>query len=222
MNFKTPLDKQDTWNWKFATKQGHFSSRAFMNHLNEIVASNLPSPDPTLVNPLLPQKIGIFIWRAKLNKLPVRTELDKRGIDLHSTRCPICDNDLETLHHSLISCKHSADIWDRIRKWWNLNNLYISSLNDLSKCSNPSFNSSTGLAIWQAVVWTSSYLIWKNRNDLVFGNNKQSCPKIVSDIQSKSYEWINCRWKKGKLEWLQWITNPKSFDANPTVKAGID
>ncbi|XP_071699289.1 uncharacterized protein [Rutidosis leptorrhynchoides] len=216
-NLAAPTSDSDRWIWKFGT----YSTCAFVSHLTELAASSSPITDPTITNSLIPQKIGIFIWRAKQNKLPVRTELDKRGIDLDLTRCPVCDDDQETLQHALLACKHSIEIWNRILKWWKLNSLHIANLKELSKCSNPSFNSHTGLAIWQAVVWTTSYFIWKNRNDFVFGNAKQSCPKIVSDIQSKTFEWINSRWKKGNLEWLQWISNPLSFDVNPNTKAGI-
>ncbi|XP_071718581.1 uncharacterized protein [Rutidosis leptorrhynchoides] len=194
-NFAAPSFDSDRWIWKFGT----FTTSAFMSHLIELDASTSSNNDPTIINSLIPQKIGIFIWRAKQNKLPLRTELDKRGIDLHSTRCPVCDDDQETLHHLLLSCKHSIEIWNRILQWWKLNNLRIANLKELSKCSNPSLKSHSGLALWQAVVWTTCYFIWKNRNDFVFGNAKLSCPKIVSDIQSKTFEWIKYPWKKRQL-----------------------
>ncbi|XP_071740630.1 uncharacterized protein [Rutidosis leptorrhynchoides] len=160
------------------------------------------------------------MWRAKQNKLPVRVELDRKDIDLHSTRCLVCDDDIETLHHSLISCSLSIDIWDKIRRWWKYDNINFSCISDMTKSANPHLNTTLGASIWQTVVWVTCYFIWINRNDRVFSNNILSAAKIVSNIQSKSFEWINSRWKKGSLDWLTWISNPSRFNANHT-KDGI-
>nr|GEY37529.1 RNA-directed DNA polymerase, eukaryota, reverse transcriptase zinc-binding domain protein [Tanacetum cinerariifolium] len=37
-------------------------------------------------------------------RLPTRSELDLRGIDVDSVRCPKCDNDIETKQHVFVSC----------------------------------------------------------------------------------------------------------------------
>ncbi|XP_071686285.1 uncharacterized protein [Rutidosis leptorrhynchoides] len=183
--------------------------------------ANINLPDPTESNPFVPQKLAIFVWWAKLNRLPVRSELDNRGIDLHSTRCPVCDDDVETLNHSLLTCKIAIDIWTRIRKWWNIHNPNITNLADISKPQNPYLYSITGSLMWQAVVWITSYYIWKNSNEHTFGHLALSSPKIISEIQTKSFEWIQSRWKRGNLAWQNWLLNPKIFDVDPVAKVGI-
>nr|GFC62721.1 reverse transcriptase domain, reverse transcriptase zinc-binding domain protein [Tanacetum cinerariifolium] len=47
-------------------------------------------------NNSIPIKINIHSWRLSNNRLPTRINLDAQGIDLHSVRCPICDEDMET------------------------------------------------------------------------------------------------------------------------------
>ncbi|GJZ61616.1 reverse transcriptase domain, reverse transcriptase zinc-binding domain protein [Tanacetum coccineum] len=47
----------------------------------------------------LPIKINIHSWRLYLDRMPNRFNLDKRGIDLHSTRCPVCDGAIEISKH---------------------------------------------------------------------------------------------------------------------------
>ena len=47
-------------------------------------------------NKALPIKINVFSWRASH---ATRSNLDKRDIDLNSTRCPVCDDDIETEEH---------------------------------------------------------------------------------------------------------------------------
>ncbi|XP_071700467.1 uncharacterized protein [Rutidosis leptorrhynchoides] len=122
----------DEWCWNFSPNK-LYSATSLVNILTEIEVSLSPVPSPTETNELIPQKFGIFIWRANQNRLPVRTELDARGIDLHSTRCPVYDDDIKTLQHCLINCNKATEIWNRIRSWWNLDHLYIANLSDLSK-----------------------------------------------------------------------------------------
>ncbi|XP_071720789.1 uncharacterized protein [Rutidosis leptorrhynchoides] len=148
----------DEWVWK-PCNSGRFSSKSMIVMLEELQSPNIIHLEPTLRNNLIPQKIGILIWRACQNKLPVRTELDRRGIYLHSTRCPVCDDDIETLNHTLIRCNTASDIWDRVFKWWNLDMINFMDINDLAKCSNSNLQTSTGSTIWQAIAWVTTYFI---------------------------------------------------------------
>ncbi|XP_071736948.1 uncharacterized protein [Rutidosis leptorrhynchoides] len=140
-----------TWDWTAEP-----SSSSISQLLNSLIAERFLSPShpaqPTDLNPIIPQEIGIFVWRAKQNKLPVRMAIDKKGIDLHSLRCPFFDDDIETLHHTLLTCSFAKDIWDRIRKWWKIGHLPPSNVSEIAKCSNPPLSSYLGITIWQAVV----------------------------------------------------------------------
>ncbi|XP_071697620.1 uncharacterized protein [Rutidosis leptorrhynchoides] len=121
-----------------------------------------------LRNKLIPKKVEIFVWRLLHKKLPVRIELDKRGLDLHSVRCPLCDDDVESVAHIFTSCKHACDIWGRVAKWWNLSNFTFNSIGDVLKAVGFSSISHSGKSTLQATFWVSAYVIWKNRNNMVF------------------------------------------------------
>nr|GEV56588.1 RNA-directed DNA polymerase, eukaryota, reverse transcriptase zinc-binding domain protein [Tanacetum cinerariifolium] len=43
-------------------------------------------------NRLVPRKVNIFVWRAVLNRLPVLTKIDARGIYIPSVLCPLCED----------------------------------------------------------------------------------------------------------------------------------
>ena len=45
-------------------------------------------------NRLVPAKLNVFAWHLRLNWLPTKVNLDKRGIDLDTVLCSICDNDV--------------------------------------------------------------------------------------------------------------------------------
>ncbi|XP_071700108.1 uncharacterized protein [Rutidosis leptorrhynchoides] len=130
----------DRWIWNFDSK-GIFTTKKLSKLLDEILLPDLVMNQGTMRNNLIPTKVGIFTWRAKLKRLPVLTELDKRDVDLGSVRCPTCDDGVESIDHSLILCKHALEIWDRVLKLWNLGTLNKFTLNDLFCGKHPKIKS---------------------------------------------------------------------------------
>ncbi|XP_071687589.1 uncharacterized protein [Rutidosis leptorrhynchoides] len=157
----------DVWKWSLSSK-GEYTVKACSALLDQQVLGSAASNCGTLHNPLVPKKVEIFVWRVLKNRIPVRIELDKRGMDLHSVRCPLCDDALESVDHSLILCKHVRDIWTRVYKWWGVGNFSGVSLSSILDDSSPLASSSFGKMIWQALKWICTYLIWKYRNNKVF------------------------------------------------------
>ncbi|GJV56566.1 RNA-directed DNA polymerase, eukaryota, reverse transcriptase zinc-binding domain protein [Tanacetum coccineum] len=71
------------------------------------------------------------LTRALKGRLPVREELDKRGIDLDSLLCPCCDNVVESCNHSLVLCDLAMKVWERIFRWWKVGNVNLFSICEL-------------------------------------------------------------------------------------------
>ena len=163
----------------------------------------------TVWNKLVPKKVNIFVWRALKGRLPVREELDKRGIDLDSVLCPCCDSAVETCAHSLVLCNLAMSVWEKIFRWWKVGNVNALSIDELFS-SNGNVNvPNISSRLWQVVRWTTGYYIWKERNERVFKKKVSSVNKIVQDIQLKSYEWIARRsTKKNVIDWQQWFQDP--------------
>ncbi|XP_071738834.1 uncharacterized protein [Rutidosis leptorrhynchoides] len=157
-NYEFTVQGGDTCFWKIA-HTGIFTIRS----LSLVIDNQLIEEDPrlfeTLRNNLVPKKLEIFVWRARQKRLPVMKELDKRGIDLNSVRCPLCDDDLETVDHSLIFCKCAMDVWDRVFDWWGFGSMANFSIDELFRGNGPTSASTLGKKIWQAVEWVCAYLI---------------------------------------------------------------
>ncbi|XP_071736869.1 uncharacterized protein [Rutidosis leptorrhynchoides] len=187
-------------------------TKAFTNLINSRVLIPSSSSCETLCNKLVPKKLEVFVWRARRKRLPILMELDKRGIDLHSVRCPLCDGDIETVDHSLILCKEAFDVWCKVFDWWGRGGIPFVNVEDLFLDSGQT-NSYTGKSIWQAVIWSCSYLIWKNRNQKVFANKSWNTPMTLNEIQIKSFEWVAKRCKSKSIDWHTWLHNPQVFVA---------
>ncbi|XP_071714216.1 uncharacterized protein [Rutidosis leptorrhynchoides] len=203
--------KSDGWLWSMSSN-GVFSTGILSDLIRSKVLNSGQNNCETLRNNLVPKKMEVFVWRARKNRLPVLTELDKRGVDLNSVRCPLCDGDIESVSHSLILCKHTYDIWCKILEWWGWGRSKSPSVQvEELFCDTSCASSDIGKNIWQAVVWSCSYLIWKNRNQKVFSNKCWNVPVAVNEIQVKSFEWIAKRCKYKPIDWHNWLHNPQIF-----------
>ncbi|GJV83806.1 retrovirus-related pol polyprotein from transposon TNT 1-94 [Tanacetum coccineum] len=82
-------------------------------------------------NKILPSKVNILAWRVLLHRLPTRVNLNHRGIDLDSVRCPLCNDDIETETHVFVNCSLARCIWKVVFSWWQLPNTSITNLDDM-------------------------------------------------------------------------------------------
>ncbi|XP_071716701.1 uncharacterized protein [Rutidosis leptorrhynchoides] len=209
--------------WKFTLDpSGIFTTSTMSNMINSlkygIHSKNLSLP----LNKFVPQKVFIFSCRVIQQKIPVRCELNKKGIDLHTILCPLCDQHIETIEHVLVNCHKATLIWGLLLDWWNQNNTLISNINDVIISDQGFSHNSIGSSIWQATKWITCYIIWKHRNLNVFTSKEWNPVMIISEIQMQSYCWISSRSrKKIPIAWHQWLINPSSYVTSSSNRTGI-
>ena len=160
-------------------------------------------------NRLIPIKINISSWRVLNERLPTRYNLDMRGIDLHTVRCPICDDGIETEFHLFGQCKVAIETWNGIFKWWNLTDRHFSCTADVVNLADHSNMSAQYSPILDAVVQTTIWVLWRFRNESTFGSKRQKKELIVNDIKLYSFTWISSRRRKGFCNWIEWFSNPQ-------------
>ncbi|XP_071715277.1 uncharacterized protein [Rutidosis leptorrhynchoides] len=210
-NFVYSIGESDRWEWVMHNRR-FFTTQAFTEILNKHMLNHMAERTATLCNSYLPLKVGIFIWRTKMRRLPVRVDLDKRGIDLDYVRCPVCNTDLESGDHVMLSCQFAKELWDRVFRWWNSSNHNYSSLDDMFKGKRISGSLVVDCKLCQAVEWVCRYIIWNNHNSKVFGKKCWSVPLALAEIQVKSFQWISNRSNRLSLDCNKWITTPHAYD----------
>ncbi|GKE10533.1 reverse transcriptase domain, reverse transcriptase zinc-binding domain protein, partial [Tanacetum coccineum] len=187
----------DIWRWKF-TEDGGFAVKELTRLVEErtLDVENM-GEDTSWIN-LVPKKVNIFMWRALKMRLPVREELDKRGIDLDMVLCPCCDSVVESCGHSLVMCSMAMGVWEKVHSWWKLGGVNTFSIRDI-------FLLNGGVNLTNH----SGYFIRKERNNCLFRAKVSSVNKIVQEIQLKSFEWITRRSKKKVIDWHMWLQDPQ-------------
>ncbi|KAJ9564749.1 hypothetical protein OSB04_000715 [Centaurea solstitialis] len=70
---------------------------------------------PTTWNKIVPGKVRVLNWRIGIDRLPTKVNLEKRGVLLDDTSCPVCKGDPETREHVFINCNKTQEVRRMIR-----------------------------------------------------------------------------------------------------------
>ncbi|KAE8704410.1 PHD finger family protein, putative isoform 2 [Hibiscus syriacus] len=116
---------------------------------------------------LTPPRVETFLWQFTHQKLAVRVELKKRGVNLEDVLCPFCHKYEESIHHLFFSCSVAEELWYRFLRFWDISSVmpqdppsFLCSWSYLRECSN----------IWKFIPGVVLWSIWKARNAVVFEN----------------------------------------------------
>ncbi|XP_075649649.1 uncharacterized protein LOC142620109 [Castanea sativa] len=116
----------------------------------------------------IPAKIWIFSWRACMNALPTKLNLNRKGIDT-TVSCPICDQEAETIMDALITCDSARQVWDRwVECPVNLSSAHL----DVSDIALKILADGTSKDL--ETFFVTSWSLWYSRNQVVFETNNQT------------------------------------------------
>nr|GEU52621.1 RNA-directed DNA polymerase, eukaryota [Tanacetum cinerariifolium] len=68
----------------------------------------------------VPIKINIHAWKVKNDCFPTRFNMSRRGIELESILCLLCNSSAEASRHLFFFCQFVWDIMKKITRWWEL------------------------------------------------------------------------------------------------------
>nr|GEY37462.1 reverse transcriptase domain, reverse transcriptase zinc-binding domain protein [Tanacetum cinerariifolium] len=160
-------------------------------------------------NNSIPIKINIHSWRLSNNRLPTRINLDARGIDLHSVRCPICDEDVETPQHLFIDCIVASRLWSMVANFWRIDD-YLKDLPNLITWGDTANLLQPLKACFDAVIQTTLWVIWRFRNRICFDAKPPRKDTLVDEIKNLSHLWIKHRNRNFNPNLIEWTVDPKN------------
>ncbi|GKC57067.1 RNA-directed DNA polymerase, eukaryota [Tanacetum coccineum] len=78
----------------------------------------------------VPIKVNVHAWKVRLNCLPTRLNISRKGIDISSILCPICGRVTESSRHLFFDCHVAKDNFRKICHWWNVDFMEVSSFDE--------------------------------------------------------------------------------------------
>ncbi|GJU01514.1 reverse transcriptase domain, reverse transcriptase zinc-binding domain protein [Tanacetum coccineum] len=201
----TPYLKHDRWNYLLDPSNEFFVS-SMRSHIESVMLSSVH--DPVRWNKCLPLKINIHVWRLLLDRLLTRHNLDVRGIDLDSTRCLVCDDNIETTQHLFVECKVAVEIWKMVSIWWDIGDS-PKDLQSLITWSDSVKLTSLEKTCFDVAIQTTTWISRRYRNRICFDEKPPSKDSLGAEIKVLSHTWIINRNRNANLIWLDWIYDPK-------------
>ncbi|GJY70046.1 RNA-directed DNA polymerase, eukaryota [Tanacetum coccineum] len=167
--------------------EGEFRVKDIRSSLDDLL---LPSMDiATRWVKFIPIKINVFAWRARLDRLPTRHNLIKRGVTLESSMCPICNLAIEDSAHVFFQCDLAKSILRRICRWWDIVWSDVSSFADWYLWFDSIRLPSKLKLVLEGVFFIAWWHIWVFRNQSVFDVSSPIRSVIHDGIVSRSYTW---------------------------------
>nr|GEZ62106.1 RNA-directed DNA polymerase, eukaryota [Tanacetum cinerariifolium] len=112
-----PLEAKDRWTWNL-DGAGEFSVALVMRTIDDYFYM-LDNTKTRWVKKV-PIKINIHAWKVKNDCFPTRFNMSRRGIELESILCPLCNSSAEASRHLFFSCQFVRDIMKKITRWREL------------------------------------------------------------------------------------------------------
>ena len=186
---------QDQFVWKF-TQSGTYTSKLAYNAF--FIGTIKFGPWRRIWKSWAPPRCKFFIWLVFHNRCWTADRLARRGLP-HPEACPFCDQAEENIHHILVGCVFTQQIWARIfqqlgllslapdiaaarfSKWW------WSSISAVPKDMRKGLNSLIILIAWE---------IWKHRNSCIFENNRPNVQYVLRAVRDKGSLWCSAGAKK--------------------------
>ena len=195
----TLSDNRDSWLWTVDLAKG-YSVASARSLVDSFFLSS--GSDPSRWNRNVPIKVNVFLWRAMLNKLPSRVNLDRRGIDVDSLLCPICLGDLETVNHSFFNCGLAKDLWYLLAKWWEMDIPVCGTFTDWFDWLDSLHVPIKVRLVLEGVGGTRIWSIWNFCNSLIFSSCPPRMEVLWDSIVSQSFLWISSRNPSRKFSWI--------------------
>nr|GEY49188.1 RNA-directed DNA polymerase, eukaryota [Tanacetum cinerariifolium] len=168
----------------------------------------LPSADDaTRSVKYIPIKINVFAWRARLDRLPTRSNLVHRGVVLDSSLCPLCGLVPEDIHHVLFRCDTAKLLFRRICRWWDLDWHDLLSFSDWNAWFSVIRLPSRIKLILKGVFYVAWWHLWVYRNQSIFAATPPRRSVIFDDILSRSFTCCASRCNSS-FSWESWLKNP--------------
>ncbi|GJT38481.1 RNA-directed DNA polymerase, eukaryota, partial [Tanacetum coccineum] len=194
----------DRWIWNLESS-GEFSVASARKKIDEI--RFLIVNDATRWVKCVPVKVNILAWKIRNDALPTKFNISRRGMDIQSISCPICENGVESSEHLFFKLYLIREIGCKIASWWNINYVEVNSYEEwktwLISCRMESKLKQMFEGVWYSLWWH----IWSYRNKILFDDNIPMKAIIFDNVVSSLFYWCKSRCK-ASFGWNEWLKNP--------------
>ncbi|KAJ0585981.1 putative RNA-directed DNA polymerase [Helianthus annuus] len=194
----------DRWIWK-GEDNLDFSVKNVRSTLSRSIDLNEPADD-FFWNNWAAQKCSMFVWRAIKGKIPTATKLKERGVPILTEICKVCNMEEETPDHVLVNCRVAEIVWEQVNTWVKATLARKPvTLEEVFKTLNNANWPKVRKKAVHAIYLLTSWVIWRNRNEILFRARDGEVYKMIEEIKEESYQWMKQKAKLRLDSWEKWM-----------------
>ncbi|GJZ90395.1 RNA-directed DNA polymerase, eukaryota, partial [Tanacetum coccineum] len=130
----------------------------------------------------VPLKVNIMAWKIKMDGLPTRMNISRRGIEIDSIVCPICNSGAESSCHIFFQCNLVRQLARKISSWWNVDYVDVSSYEEWYTWLVSLRLQANLKAVFEGIFYCLWWSVWMFRNKILFENDTPSQARIFDNI----------------------------------------
>ena len=147
-------------------------------------------PHRIVWNPVVPPKIGVFVWEAAWGKVLTLDQLKRRGMSF-ANKCFMCEEEEETIDHLLIHCNFAKMLWNLFLSIVGISWVFPHSVLHTLLSWQGAAVGKKRRKIWFAAPLCLFWNLWRARNMVVFENEVPSAQRIKVNFVSNLWTWAN-------------------------------
>jgi len=136
-------------------------------------------------------KWRFFIWLVAQKRVWTADRLAKRGL-VHPDKCPLCDQEDETIDHLLVTCSFSREFWYLLLRKFDMHSLApqpdVGSYPGWWESVGNIVNGLTKKGLDSLVILRAS-ILWKDRNKCVFDGCSPSVTMSLRAVDEERAKW---------------------------------
>ncbi|GJX87033.1 RNA-directed DNA polymerase, eukaryota, reverse transcriptase zinc-binding domain protein [Tanacetum coccineum] len=130
----------------------------------------------------VPIKINIHAWKVKNDCFPTRFNMSRRGMEIDTILCPLCNRTAESSRHLFFSCQFIRDIMHKIIRWWELDHREIDSYDDWLEWVTSIRLPIKVKKVFEGICYIVCRYTWNWRNKKIFGHDTHPKASIFDEI----------------------------------------
>nr|GFB63505.1 RNA-directed DNA polymerase, eukaryota [Tanacetum cinerariifolium] len=135
----------------------------------------------------------VLAWKIKTYAIPTRVNISRRGVDIQSLACPICDGGMESSERLFFRCDLSRQIGRKIASWWNVCYADAQSYEEWFTWMASLRLAVKTNALLEGVFYVMWWNIWTYRNKIVF-EDKVVVGDTVQGIMCRAPTKVDSSW----------------------------
>ena len=201
------IHRRDEWVWTADSSGQYMAKSAYKMMRGGDIDGTQDRAFEELWKLKVPIRYAVFAWRLLRDRLPTKSNLLRRQVEIVNRTCPFCRSAEEEARHLFFHCSKIIPIWWESLSW--VNNVGVFPQDPRQHFLQHGSIAADGLRInrwkcwWLAVTWT----IWKKRNDILFSNDSFDNSKMMDEAALLMWTWLRNLEKDFATHFNQWSSN---------------